>query len=554
MKKQRIRGKPARRIRNSGYSGGGANSEKPTLKSFQPQHWSAKSDIDLNLSTLRNRAADLVMNSPIGSAAVVTSTANVISSGLKIFPRLKPKALGITPEEAVEWSRTTKLEFELWANSINCDYYRRNNFNELQRIAYYSYLMDGDCFCLFKRRYPTRDNPYSLRLQLIESGRVSNPINSGKVMFGTSPYGVEMKNPNNGNRIINGVEVDSSGQLQAVWISNRIWNEPFSTDSKIEWQRVKIFGEETGKRNILHVCYDLRTEQYRGVPFLAPVIESIKQVSRYSDAELVSAVIKSFFSIFFTQDVTTAGFELNQILPDNEEETDEKIAQVMREYKLGAGTVTSLPRGVDVKAIDRSNAQSTFDPFINAFLKQIGSALNIPLEVLIKQFQSSYSASRAALLQAEDEFRQRRIAFVNDFCQPIYENFLTEAVATGRITAAGYFEDIRKRGLWSSADWYVEGSHLLDVTKELQGAQMRIALGLTTHAQEAAELCGTNYYENLEILSREYEMREKLLPNVPENPMVQPTVTEKETPEDSPNSEGVGKEKPTSFFSGEVKA
>ncbi len=531
MKRNRRALSKALKYRNSGYSGGGANRERNTLKSFLPAHYSAKSDIDFNLDTLRNRAADLVMNSPIGSAAVTTSTSNVISSGLKLFPRIKPAALGLTSEQAVEWCQHTKQEFELWANSLNCDYYRRNNFYEMQRVAYQSYLMDGDAFCIFRRRYPTRDNPYSLRLQLIEAARVSNPLFTTSPILGTSPYGVEMKNPANGHRIVNGVEVDGSGQIVAVWISNKIWNEPVNLDEKLEWQRVKIFGDETGRRNVLHVCYDSRIEQYRGVPFLAPVIESLKNIARYADSELTSAIIKSFFSIFFTENYQSSGFDLNQVLPDNDGLTDEEMDKVMREYKLGAGTITKLPKGVDVKAIDRSNAQSTFDPFINAFVKQIGAALNLPQEILIKEFQSSYSASRAALLQAEDEFRQRRIAFINDFCQPIYENFLMESITLGRIKADGFFDDITTRALWSKADWIVQGSHLIDVTKELQGAQMRIALGLTTHESEAAKLCGTDYNENLEVLAYEYELRNKLLPNIPENPMLQPTNPNEENSE-----------------------
>ena len=522
MKKnqRRVRDNPQKKFKNSGYSAGGANLDKPALRSFQPTHYSAKSDIDFNLETLRSRAADLVMNSPVGCAAVQTSTANVISGGLKLFPRLKAKELGLTPEQAVEWCRTTKLEFELWANSLDCDYYRRNSFREMQRIAYLSYLTDGDCFCIFRRRYPTKNFPYSLRLQLIEAGRVSNPTTGGKWLLGMSPNAVEIKNPSNGNRIVNGIEVDSSGQFQAVWICNRHWLEPNLTEAKLTWQRVKIFGDETGKRNVLHICNDSRPEQFRGVPFLAPVIEAIKQLSRYSDAELTSSIIKSFFSIFFTQDVNTAGFDLNQILPDDEEMsiTDKALQRVMQEYKLGAGTITSLPRGVDVKAVDRSNAQTTFDPFVSSFLKQIGAALNLPYEVLLKHFQSSYSASRAALLQAEDEFRQRRTSFIEDFCKPVYEAFLSEAVALGRIQADGFFDDPLKRSLWIGADWYSEMSKVLDPVKEIQGAQLKIALGLSTHQKESAELTGTDYIENLEILESEYKLREKLLPDIPENP------------------------------------
>ena len=480
------------KIRNSGYSSSGANRDKPALKSFLPQHYSAKSDIDVNLELLRSRAADLVMNSPIGAAAIGTSTAHVIGGGLKLFPRINAGVLGMSADESVEWCRRTKSEFELFAQSLNCDYYRRNNFYEMQRIAYQNYLMDGDCFVLFKRRYPTRDVPYTLRLQLIEAARVSNPITDGKFL-GVSPFNVEMKNMVNGNRIINGVEVDKSGQLQAIWISNRIWNEP-SFEGELEWRRVKIFGEETGKRNVLHICFDSRIEQYRGVPLLAPVIESLKQLSRYADAELVSAIIKSFFSIFFTQDVNGNGYELNEILA---EDTDEALGKVMREYKLGAGTITSLPRGVDVKAIDRSNAQDTFDPFVSAFVKQVGAALLIPQEVLMKSFQSSYSASRAALLQAETEFRQRRQAFINDFLNPVYENFMIEAVALGRIKAEGFFEDPVRRRQWLQADWYGESSKILDPVKEVQGSLMKIMLGLSTHRREAAELTGSDYDDNI---------------------------------------------------------
>lgn len=540
MKKNRRRaiGGPQKNFKNSGYSSGGANLDKPSLRSFQPAHYSAKADIDFNLETLRNRAADLVMNSPVGCAAVQTSTANVISSGLKLFPRLKAKELGLTPEQAIEWCRKTKLEFELWANSLDCDYYRRNSFREMQRIAYISYLTDGDCFCIFRRRYPTRNFPYTLRLQLIEAGRVSNPVTSGKWQLGISPNAIEMKNPSNGNRIVNGIEVDSSGQFQAIWICNRHWLEPYSTEANLTWQRVKIFGDETGKRNVLHICNDSRPEQFRGVPFLAPVIESIKQLSRYSDAELTSSIIKSFFSIFFIQDVNGAGFELNQILPDDEEMsiTDKALQKVMQEYKLGAGTITSLPRGVDVKAVDRSNAQTTFDPFVSAFLKQIGAALNLPYEVLLKHFQSSYSASRAALLQAEDEFRQRRASFVEDFCKPVYESFLTEAVALGRIEADGFFDNPLKRSLWLQCDWYSELSKILDPVKEIQGAQLKIALGLSTHQKESAELTGTDYNENLEILEAEYNLRKKLLPDVPENPNL---ATVEESDEESGVDEGV---------------
>lgn len=477
----------------SGYSEGGASHSKKVLKSWLPNHFSAKSDIDLNLKTLRDRASDLFLNSAVGHAAIKTSTIGAISSGLKLFPRIKAAELGLTAEEARRWCRKTKLEFELWTKSLHCDFYRRNNFQELQQIAYSSYLMDGDSFCLFRRRQPSNENPYSLRLQLIEAGRVSNP-NSGRT------YGVEMRGKTVGSRIINGIEINREGRLEAVWISNRIVGEQ-SINPELEWQRVKVFG--SNGRNVLHICKDSRIEQNRGEPYLSPVIETLKQLDRYSSAELASAVLKAFFSLFFTQSLQS--LDINQIAGDSGEP-----CLNVDDYRVESGTILALPRGVDVKAIDNTNAQSTFDAFTTQFLTQIGSALSIPAEVLLKSYKNSYSASRAALMQANDEFRQRRLAFVNDFCAPVYETFLAEAIALGRIEAPGFFEDPVKKMLWSKAEWYVEGTHMLDVTKEIEGAERRIALGISSREKEAAELCGVDFYENLSQLQEEKELMENL--------------------------------------------
>jgi len=482
----------------SGYSEGGASRTKKTLKTWNPSHWSAKTDIDSNLKTLRDRAADLAMNSPVGAAAINTEVTNVIGSGLKVFPRIRYEELGMTAQQARQWSRKTKREFELWANSLRCDFSRRNTFGELQAIAFTSSLVDGDSFCLFKRRPTRSDMPYSLRLQLLEAQRISNPIGNGAGTVGD----VETILQTTGNRVINGIEVNRDGQLEAIHVCNKIWNEPTTSTPKLRWQRVRMFGKDTGCRNVLHICRDVRPDQFRGVPFLAAVIETIKQMSRYADAELASAIIKSYFSLFFVQPLNNNDF--NQILSEGED--DGKACVDANEYKLGSATIAALPRGVDVKAIDSSNAQSTFDVFTNAFLTQVGAALNIPYELLVKKFQSSYSASRAALLQAEDEFRQRKAAFVTDFCQPVYEEFLAEAVALGRISAPGFFDDPLTKSLWTSAQWYNERSGILDPVKETQAICMRLDAGLSTYSREVAESTGLDFDDISATLKQEREI------------------------------------------------
>ena len=171
----------------------------------------------------------------------------------------------------------------------------------------------------------------------------------------------------------------------------------------------------------------------------------------------------------------------------------EPIDDVAPNFKVGSPSVTDLPPGVDVKSVDTSRQQSAFADFTNAFLKQICAAVNLPAEVVLKTFNSSYSASRAALLQAEQEFNQRRTAFIIDFCQPIYELFLTEAVAHMRINAPGFFDDPIKRAAWLKADWLCERNRVLDPLKEINAAKLRLELGLTTREMEVAALNGHDY-------------------------------------------------------------
>ena len=87
-------------IKNTGYSEGGASHTSGILKAYHPVRASAKSDIDANLYTLRNRSADQAINTPIGAAAIQTSSMHTVGAGLKVFPKIHYLDLGLTHEEA----------------------------------------------------------------------------------------------------------------------------------------------------------------------------------------------------------------------------------------------------------------------------------------------------------------------------------------------------------------------------------------------------------------------------------------------------------------------
>lgn len=522
------------KVANTGYSETGASYKKGSLAAWHPIKSSPQSDIDANLGTLRGRSSDLYIGTPTASAAINTSRTNIIGAGLRVAPRPAYKLLGITAEEAEEWSRQVKAEFDLWASSKECDIYGRDNFYDMQDIAYVSYAVDGDSFAIFKYRSATPLMPYSLRIQLLEAGRVSNPLSYGGDI-GNIPGCVVVRNLKNGNRIVNGVEIDDDGKAVAYWISNKYAYDPSNMETIREWNRVQATGEKSGMPNILQICHDERPEQYRGIPKLAPVIETLKQTGRYTNAELTAAIIKSYFSMFVienqehaTKDVPIASLMNEMYQGKTKTEFD------ARNIVLGPGTINTLPPGYDLKSMDPQRSLSTFEPFMKELTKQVGAALGIPYEVLMKSFNSSYTASRAALLQAWSEFKMRRTWFSRDFCQPVFEAWLTEAVVRGRVQAPKFFTDPIIRKAWCNAEWYGPVMGVLDPVKEAQSAQLRILFGLSTREKEAAEMTGTSWDENVERLAIENNRLSEH--NLPKYPAVQGSGAD--TTENTTNKEG----------------
>lgn len=186
--------------------------------------------------------------------------------GLTLKSSINRDVLGLSPEAAKEWQKRTEAEFRLWADrKQNCDAIGINNFDALQQLALVSWLMSGDVFAVFKRYPSTPVRPYSLRVHLVEADRISTPNRmGGRNGFISITDG---ENPENGNRIFDGVEVNSDGMVVAYHVCNsypwQIIREPQ------DWTRVEAYGPRTGLPNILHVMNSERCDQYRGVTYLA---------------------------------------------------------------------------------------------------------------------------------------------------------------------------------------------------------------------------------------------------------------------------------------------
>ncbi|KNF08546.1 phage portal protein, lambda family [Gottschalkia purinilytica] len=474
---------------NTGYSHHGASTTKKSLRGWNSSGGSTKEDIDDNLEKLRERSRDLYMGAPIATGAIKTLRTNVVGAGLKLKSQIDYKYLGLTEDEAAEWEGNVEREFSLWAESLNCDTQRMNDFYELQQLAFLSQLMNGECFALLPM-IKRKDMPYDLRIMLIEADRVCDP---------------DKKDPT--KLIINGVEVGDFGEVMAYHLLNK---HPLErTFGKKEWKRIEKFGRKSGRLNMIHLMESERIEQRRGIPILAPVIECLKQLSRYTEAELMAAVISGMFTVFIEN---PGSVDIDEPMFGEMISKDQSVVEESEEdinYELAPGAIIELGEGQKANATNPGRPNTAFDGFITSICRQIGVALEIPYELLVKHFTSSYSASRAALLEAWKMFRMRRAWLAKDFCQPVYEEWLCEAVAKERVLAPGFFTDPMVRKAYSGAQWNGPSQGQIDPYKEVLAAEKRVSNGFSTRTKETMELTGEDFYKNIRQRAREEELMMK---------------------------------------------
>lgn len=443
--------------------------------------------IDVHGQRLRLRSRDLYAGGGLARSGPNTLTTNVIGWGVQPKPKIDGELLGLSDEKRAEWEKGVLREWRLWAESPMCDAERQQNFYGLQWLAFLSMLVSGDVFSLFGMKENKR-TPYQTVIRLLEADRIATEDSAGESTI---------RELDGGGRVVDGVELDAEGAVVAFWVASR---QPLAEEDsrEVTYTRIEAFGKDTGYPNMLHVMTYERPEQRRGVPFVAANIENLKQFDRYLTAELAAQVVASMLTAFIINDADGAGTGLEDAVNEDEKVSDDEL-----HLELKPGAIYDLPPGKKIETVNPLRNNTAFEGFVTTFETIIGSGFSIPKEVLIHKYDSNYTAARSALLDFWKTVRVYRKQFNEQFNQPIWEAFLAEAVATGRIEAPGFFEDPAIRQAWSGCMWTGVTMGHVDPKKEVEAAIMRINHNLSTEELEAAEYNGNNWEEVVQQRKKE---------------------------------------------------
>lgn len=459
---------------DGGYRGG--RKDRRPLRNWRPKGGDANADTLLDLPDLRARSRDLERVAPLAAGAIATTTTNVVGDGLQLQAAIDKDVLRLTPEQANRFER--EQEREWWHFCKRADFTRVQSFDELQELAYRSRKQSGDVLAV-RRFRKDRGDVYGTKVQLIEADRLCNPNHAA-----------------DNDTIAGGVEVDGDGVHVAYHVAKK---HPGSLRlAGNSWERIAA-RDKDGRPLAIHLFERLRPELTRGVPYLAAVIEHLKQISDYSDAEVTAAVTSGFITMVIETPNDDDGN------PPVGERGDTSLAD--NEVKLGAGAALSLAPGEKANLLNPSRPNANFGPFMEAFLRQVGVALELPYELLVKHFTASYSASRAALEMAWQSFRKERSRFAWRFCQEVYGWMMDEAVASGRLHRPGYFADPVIREAWLGADWIGPSRASLNPKMEAEADEIDLRSGVKTREQICIERTGGEIEKKTEQLAREEQER-----------------------------------------------
>ncbi|MCO7614505.1 phage portal protein [Pseudomonas chlororaphis] len=435
------------------------------------------------------RSRDAMRNHLVARAAITRLRTNVVGTGLVCRAQVDNEALGLSEEEADALNGRLDRLWSLYADDPReCDAEATLNHYQLQALVLVSSLVAGDVLVAS----PDQERPgciFSTRLQLIESDRVSNP-NGGMDRVD----------------LVDGVECDALGAPVAYHVCTGYPGEHL-VGKTLAWERLTAFGAETGRRRVLHVLADKeRPGQKRGMPYLAPVLEPLQKLERYSSAELMAAVISAMFTVFIKKGSDFSAGNLPMTALSEERPDGDNTAD--GELSLGEGAVVDLGVGEEPVVANPGRPNAQFDPFFTAVVKEIGAALELPLEELLLHYSSSYSAARAAMLQAWRFYSLRRWWLACDFCQPSRELVIDEAVARGLIDLPGY-GDSAKRKAYCQAIWIGPARGAIDELKEANAAGKRIEIGVSNETLETAAMTGEPWQQVFRQRVREVDQRRK---------------------------------------------
>jgi lambda family phage portal protein len=446
-------------------------------------------------------------DSPQAKGILDSMTRSVIGTGLRLESTIKFEELGISQEDGQAIGAQIEAIFDRWASSRKASLDGSMNFYQIQALYYLTRKRDGENFNRIH---------YSPEKNLVNPVRLSF-VDPTQIMGGFTNTGFNV-------RYDDGIKRNSKGEEISYKVTIQEETSPF----RMRQVEIPAMGPKSKRRVMLHGFKAEYPGQKRGYSSIGHALQEFQDLQDYTSAKLDKATAESKFTGYVKpsndapasdplRGITNqppAGTSTDNLLDIASEET----ATVSREFTVdvcplpesaitgkGSVLVSNLEAGEELKFLPNSSGSEDVAKFQDAIMAYVAPSCGPPLEVLKMLWGSSFSASRATLLQFQEVKEIERDDVDSDFIGPIFEAVISEAVASGELSLPG-FSDPKLKSAWLSHKAVGGGVPNIDPLKMANSVEKNLGMSLTTLEREAKNLNGSDANSNISKNTKTFEV------------------------------------------------
>lgn len=358
-----------------------------------------------SIRTLINRSRHAYRNSPLVKKATDSNVTNEIGTG--IITRFQSKD--------TEFNEAARKAHDVWVNQCSPDGSLGHYGN--QRLICLAREMSGDCFVRRRIRPLSSGLLVPMQYQILEAEYVPHELNEIRP---------------NGNRIVQGIELNRYGRRVAYWMHT---SHPGEVEGGIQPKLVRI-----PAKDVIHSYRPTRPGQLRGEPRSSGAILKVKTFEQYDDFELQRKESKSGYTGMLTRnDYEDSDYAFDPF-------TGKPLYEVEGELEVGLlpGTIMSGLPGESLTLFEGDNTGSGYKDFMREQKLSIAATQNIPFELMTGDWASINDRIYRALI---NEYRRGVMADQDHLTifqveRVIKDWFIQSAVFAGVLSPVNYITNI----------------------------------------------------------------------------------------------------------------
>ncbi len=395
------------------------------------------------LQALWARARDSYLNNPFARRFVDLVRANVVGpAGVS----MQARALGNDGELDEKANIAIKAGWKRWGRRETCDIAHRKCWVDMQKQAITSAAIDGEIFA---------------------RGIVGNI--AGEFQFSIQHLDPALLDPQYCTEL-------TDGRYIRMGIEYDRWGRPLVYHLRqYDTSNAGYVANMNGRRylpipadQIIHAFTDDQVGQTRGYPWMAPVLDMLKMIDAYFEAAVTAARSGASKMGFITS-------------PDGTEYkgdgTDEDGATIS---EMEPGLIEDLGDR-SFTAFDPRYPHEMFAEFVKNCLQQISAGLNVSYVGISNNLEGvSFSSIRTGVLEEREHWKSLQGWFIENYCRPVFEMWLTNALLAGVLIVDGQRLRIDKEEKYQNVSWLGRRWSWVDPLKDVMTHAKAIETGIGT--------------------------------------------------------------------------